>query len=111
MAIRLFFSLGLLLACSGALQAAETPAAASALTVRAGQREILLTGCTHSRTSMLLSSEVSGRLSEAAYDVGDQLDDRPAFRIDPTFVDFEIREARRNLDAYLKTVRAFGGGA
>lgn len=61
------------------------------------EKEILLTGYTRSKTTMILSSEVAGKIISVNYDVGDTIGSKPVVEIDTTFVDFQIQNLRRSL--------------
>jgi RND family efflux transporter MFP subunit len=74
------------------------------LIVRPALREITLTGYTRSQTTLTLSSEVAGKVLKINYDVGQVIDKPPFLKIDPTFIDLEIRSTRQSLD-HLKISR------
>ncbi len=59
--------------------------------------EITLTGYTRSKTTMIISSEVSGRVISVNYDVGDFIAEKPVVEVDPTFIDFQIQGLRQSL--------------
>ncbi len=60
-------------------------------------KEITLTGYTRSKTIMMISSEVSGRIVSVNYDVGDFIAEKPVIEVDPTFIDFQIQGLRQSL--------------
>ena len=68
-------------------------------------KEITLTGYTRSKTTMVVSSEVSGRVLSVNYDVGDLISEKPMVEIDPTFIDFQIQGVRRSLRLLENKVR------
>ena len=55
-------------------------------------KEVNLRGYTRSIKTAVISAEVTGKLLELNYDVGDVIGEMPLARIDSTFVDFDIRE-------------------
>jgi multidrug efflux pump subunit AcrA (membrane-fusion protein) len=78
--------------------------ASATLVVGKARQEVELTGYTRSKTEVTLSSEVSGKVLAVAYEVGDVVGTEPFVQIDPTFVDYSIKLARRaveQLDAAL----------
>ena len=70
---------------------------ASPLTVKAAVKEITLKGYTRSRADLTVSSEVSGKVVSAAYEVGQVIGKAPFFSIDKTFIDLQIQATRREL--------------
>ncbi|MDM8536773.1 HlyD family efflux transporter periplasmic adaptor subunit [Desulfobacterales bacterium HSG17] len=67
------------------------------LTVQSAKKEITLTGYTRSNASATVSSEVSGKVIKVNYDVGDIVGEKPFFKIDPTFIDFQMESTRQSL--------------
>lgn len=67
------------------------------LTVRAASKHVLLSGYTHSRARMVVSSEVGGKVLKVHYDIGQSIGSRPFVEIDPTFIDLQIEQVRRSL--------------
>jgi len=79
--------------------------AAESLVVENAFKEVTLSGYTRSIKQQTISSEVSGKLLQVNYDIGQVIGDKPFFQIDPTFVTFEIettRHAIRRLDIAMK---------
>lgn len=71
--------------------------ASEAFFIREATKRTSLTGYTRSKTTVTLSSEVSGKLIAVNYDVGETLGKKPFFEIDPTFIDFQIQRTRRSI--------------
>lgn len=68
-------------------------------------KEITLTGYTRSNSSITVSSEVSGKVIRVNYDVGQAIEKKPFYEIDPTFIGFEIsttKQSIKKLDTTLK---------
>ncbi len=63
--------------------------------VENAEKESVLTGYSRSKTSMVVSSEVTGKIISIHYDIGDSVGDEPLIEIDPTFIDFEIQSLRK----------------
>lgn len=74
-----------------------TPAADAPLVVQPALKEITLTGYTRGDTTLMVSAEVSGKVLQVNYDVGDPIGDAPFFEIDPTFIDFQIDSVRQSI--------------
>jgi multidrug efflux pump subunit AcrA (membrane-fusion protein) len=72
-------------------------AAQDGLTVEAATKQILLKGYTRSQVTATISSEVGGKVVQINYEVGDTIGNAPFFRIDPTFIDFELQGARQSI--------------
>jgi len=91
---------------AGAVLAAGMCAAAETdWVVETARKTVTLSGYTRGKTTMTVSSEVSGRMLKVAYDVGETIGKAPFFEIDPTFVDFQIestRESLKKVDTALK---------
>lgn len=68
-------------------------------------KEITLTGYTRSRSTMMVSSEVSGRVLSVNYEVGDLIAEKPVVEIDPTFIDFKIKSIRQSLRLLEKNLK------
>jgi multidrug efflux pump subunit AcrA (membrane-fusion protein) len=81
--------LGLTLLAGGA-------GAGEAVVARALQR-VSVTGYTRAATTLDLAAEVSGKVLQVHYEVGDAVGARPVCEIDPTFVDFEIQRLQQAL--------------
>ena len=84
---------------AGPAWAGEAP-----LMVAEARQQVELTGYSRSRIDMTLSAEVSGKVLDVGYDVGDAIGKAPFVRIDPTFIDFSIaltRQGIAQLDAAL----------
>lgn len=71
--------------------------AQEAFTVERAHRQVDLTGYTRAITTVNLSSEVSGKIIERNYDIGQIVGDDPFFVIDTTFIDFQIESTRHRL--------------
>ena len=71
--------------------------AQEALVVQRAQRDVSLSGYTRAKTTVSLSAEVSGKIIERNYDVGQIIEDKPFFVIDTTFIDFQIESTRHTL--------------
>lgn len=65
--------------------------------VEDANKEITLTGYTRSIATMMISSEVSGKVISVNYDVGDFIAEKPVVEVDPTFIDFQIQGLRQSL--------------
>ena len=80
--------------------AAGIPAWASAAPLLVGEayQQVELTGYTRSRIEATLSAEVTGKVLQVGYEVGDAVGKAPFVRIDPTFIDFSIDLARRGIE-------------
>jgi len=61
------------------------------------EKQIVLTGFTRSETTMVLSSEVSGKIIEIHYDIGETIGKKPFVSIDPTFIDFQINQTHQSI--------------
>jgi multidrug efflux pump subunit AcrA (membrane-fusion protein) len=72
--------------------------AQEALVVKRAQREVTLTGYTRAKATVDLSAEVSGKIVERNYDIGQVVGDAPLFVIDTTFIDFQIESTRHTLE-------------
>ncbi len=72
--------------------------AAAPLFVGEAYQQVALSGYTRSMTDVTLSAEVTGKVLDVSYDVGDVVGQAPFVRIDPTFVDFSIGLARRGIE-------------
>ncbi|MDM8553698.1 HlyD family efflux transporter periplasmic adaptor subunit [Desulfococcaceae bacterium HSG7] len=78
-----------------------TPGLAEAdqkMIIRKAQKEINLSGYTHSKTTITVSSEVSGKVLRAHYDIGKTIGKKPFFEIDTTFIDFQIQNTLHSID-------------
>ena len=75
------------------------------LTVQPARKHVTLTGYTRSRSKMAVASEVAGKVVQVHYDVGMIIGSKPFVEIDPTFIDFQIRQVRGSLER-LANVRA-----
>ncbi|MCJ8499368.1 efflux RND transporter periplasmic adaptor subunit [Desulfatitalea alkaliphila] len=78
-----------------------TPAAsadAPRLTVRPATQAVTLSGYTRARAALPVAAEMGGRVLAVHYDVGQAIGDKPFARIDPTFVDFQIEQVKRQLE-------------
>jgi multidrug efflux pump subunit AcrA (membrane-fusion protein) len=71
-------------------------AADDTLVVRQAVEEVKLTGYSRSDTELTLSAEVSGKVVEAAYEVGQIVGEDPFCRIDTTFIDLQIEHLRNS---------------
>ncbi|MCP4116965.1 MAG: HlyD family efflux transporter periplasmic adaptor subunit [Desulfobacteraceae bacterium] len=79
------------------------------LVVGKAEREILFTGYSRASRTVSISPEVSGRVTEVNYHVGDRIGGKPFVRIDTTFVDLGMEHTRRSLarlDVRLKSVKS-----
>lgn len=68
------------------------------LMVQPARRSITLSGYTRSQTTVMLSSEVDGRVVNVNYDDGQVIDKMPFLTIDSTFIDLDIISTRHTLD-------------
>jgi multidrug resistance efflux pump len=82
--------------CAG-LVACGTVWAMDSLWVETARKGITLNGYTRSRAKQTLAAEVDGKVLKVNYDVGQTVGDKPFLEIDPTFVDFQIDQARLTL--------------
>jgi multidrug resistance efflux pump len=71
--------------------------AKDSLLVESAHKSITLSGYTRSRTKQTLAAEVAGKVLTVNYDVGQVLGNKPFLEIDPTFIDFQIDQARLTL--------------
>lgn len=67
------------------------------LVVQRAKKEITLTGFTRGKTTVTVSSEVSGKVIRVNYDVGQVIDKKPFYEIDPTFIDFQINSTLKSV--------------
>ncbi|QTA89018.1 efflux RND transporter periplasmic adaptor subunit [Desulfonema magnum] len=67
------------------------------LIIQRAKKNILLTGYTRSKTTVTVSSEVSGKVLRVNYDVGQTIGKKPFFETDPTFIDFQIKSTRQSI--------------
>ncbi len=67
------------------------------LVVQRAKKEITLTGYTRSKTTVTLSSEVSGKVLRVNYDVGQVIGKKPFYEIDPTFIDFQVKSTLQSV--------------
>jgi multidrug efflux pump subunit AcrA (membrane-fusion protein) len=79
------------------LIAGGTVWAQDSLLVETAHKSITLSGYTRSRTKQTLAAEVTGKVLKVNYDVGQVVGDKPFLEIDPTFIDFQIDQARLTL--------------
>jgi len=78
-----------------------TPGLAEAdqkMIIRKAQKGINLSGYTHSKTAITVSSEVSGKVLRTHYDVGQTIGKKPFYEIDTTFIDFEIQSTLQSIE-------------
>jgi len=61
------------------------------------EKQIVLTGFTRSETTMVLSPEVSGKVIAVNYDIGEIIGKNPFVSVDPTFIDFQIKQTRQSI--------------
>lgn len=66
-------------------------------TVQKAKKDITLSGYTRSKTTVTVSSEVSGKVLRVNYDVGRTITKKPFFEIDPTFIGFQIESTLHSL--------------
>jgi len=71
--------------------------AQEALVVERAHRKVILSGYTRAKTTISLSTEVSGKIVERHYEIGQIIGEAPFFVIDTTFIDFQIESTRRTL--------------
>ncbi len=69
-----------------------------ALTTLAAKKTVTLMGYSRRHKAIDVSAEVSGKVLRVNYEVGDVIGDAPFVEVDPTFVDFEIEEARNAME-------------
>lgn len=67
------------------------------LIIEPAKAGMLLSGYTRGIKDATISCEVSGRILNIHYDVGDTIIDTPFFEIDSTFIDFQIAGLRQSL--------------
>ncbi|MCP4348148.1 MAG: HlyD family efflux transporter periplasmic adaptor subunit [Desulfobacterales bacterium] len=67
------------------------------LVVQRAKKEITLTGYTRSKTTVTVSSEVSGKVLRVNYDMGQVIGEKPFYEIDPTFIDFQIKSTLQSV--------------
>lgn len=65
--------------------------------VREARKDITLIGYTRSKTTVTVSSEVSGKVLRVNYDVGETIGKKPFYEIDPTFVGFQVENTLQSL--------------
>ena len=65
--------------------------------VERASKEVVLTGYTRARTTVTVSSEVSGKILRVNYEVGQVVGKQPFAQIDPTFIDFQVESTRQSL--------------
>ena len=78
-----------------------TPGLADAdqkMIIRKAQKGITISGYTHSKTTIAVSSEVSGKVLRTNYDVGQTIGKKPFFEIDTTFIDFQIQSTLQSIN-------------
>lgn len=68
-----------------------TAHAYAGLIVKKAEKEMILTGYTRSAATVTVTSEVSGKVLTVNYDVGQAISQKPFIEIDPTFIDFQIK--------------------
>lgn len=68
------------------------------LTVKEAKKQIHLTGYTRNVNALTVSSEISGKVLNVHYDVGQSIGDRVFIEIDPTFIDLEIELNLKNIE-------------
>lgn len=66
--------------------------------VERAQKEVNLTGYTRAKTTVNISSEVSGKITARNYDIGQLVGPDPFFLIDTTFIDFQIESTRHAIN-------------
>lgn len=71
--------------------------AQEALVVERAHRQVILSGYTRAKTTVSLSTEVSGKIVERHYEIGQIIGDAPFFVIDTTFIDYQIESTRHTL--------------
>jgi hypothetical protein len=79
------------------------------LVVQPAVKEVMLSGYTRSDTTMVVSSEVGGRIIEANYGIGQKIGEKPFYRIDKTFINLDIlntRKAMNKLDVSTDQIRS-----
>ena len=62
-------------------------------------KEVVLTGYTRAQETVTVSSEVSGRILQVNYEVGQVVNKNPFADIDPTFIDFQLESTRHSLSS------------
>lgn len=67
------------------------------LVVEQAEKKITLSGFTRAIRTMTLSSEVSGKIMQIHYRVGEEAGEKPYLEIDPTFIDLQIESNTRQL--------------
>lgn len=65
--------------------------------VERAHRQVILSGYTRAKTIVSLSTEVSGKIVDRHYEIGQIIGEAPFFVIDTTFIDFQIESTRRTL--------------
>ncbi len=79
--------------------------AGDSLVVKHATKEVVLTGYTRSRTSQIVSSEISGRVVSVNYETGDTIENEPFIEIDPAFILFQIQSTLHSLEKLEITIR------
>lgn len=69
-----------------------------ALVIEQAEKIITLSGFTRAIKNMTLSSEVSGKIIQIHYRIGEEVGEKPYLEIDPTFIDLQIESTARQLD-------------
>jgi len=87
----LFFLIAVL--CTSGLADADQK-----MIIRKAQKGINISGYTHSKTTITVSSEVSGKVLRTNYAVGQTTAEKPFFEIDTTFIDFQIQSTLHAID-------------
>lgn len=68
------------------------------LIVQSAKKEIAITGYTRSNASVIVSSEVSGKVLKVNYDIGEIVGEKPFLEIDQTFIDFQVESTGQSLN-------------
>ena len=77
--------------------------------IRKANKIITMKGYTRSNASMTVASEVAGKIIIINYNIGEKIQKKSFFEIDPTFINFQIestRKAMRKLDIGLEQLHS-----
>ena len=67
------------------------------LVVEPARNDITLTGYTRSKTTITVSSEVSGKVLKINYEIGQVIGSKPFIEIDQTFINFQVEGLKQSL--------------
>ncbi len=72
--------------------------AEDSLTVIKAKKTIILNGYTRNEKTIVVSSEVSGKIVKINYDIGDTIGKKPFIEIDPTFINLQIESTKQSIN-------------